>query len=211
MLKDIAHVSFDLDGTLVHTRPEYRHELVPSVVRQLGGVTDPLSVDEFWFKPNRSKTIREKFGLDPEVFWDAFGKADTSQKRDSFTHVYSDVIPFLVRLVEMGKTISIITGAPNWIAEMEIAKIEGVSFHSILALNGSGFSEKPCPDGMYDVLHRLNHLPEETLYIGNGLEDAMFASSAGCHFIYIDRGEHECIPNADFKIIRTLDDLLIET
>lgn len=177
------------------------------VVADLCGCADAQAVDDFWFKPNRGKTIRERFGIDPDVFWDAFGKYDNAERRNPFTKVYPDVIPVLQRLNTMGKTISIITGAPRWVAEMEVAKLEGISIAHVLALNGSPFSEKPCPDGMKHVLSQLGHKPEETLYIGNSTEDAMFAEAAGCGFRLVDRKEYAFDDQFAQHLISSLNEL----
>ena len=54
MLKKYKHIAFDLDGTLVHTVPEYRYKIVPEVVSQLGGTIDSVhSIDKFWFEGGR--------------------------------------------------------------------------------------------------------------------------------------------------------------
>jgi phosphoglycolate phosphatase len=208
MISRYSHISFDLDGTLVHTKSEYRLRVIPRVVKGLGGYqVDAEAIEEFWFRPNRSKVIREKFGVDPAAFWEAFGKVDTAEQRNPFTHVYPDVLPAMKRLNEMGKTISIITGAPQWIAEMEIAKLAGVTIDHILPLNGSSFSEKPCPDGMHYVLDQMGRKANETLYVGNGMEDGLFAEAAGCDFLLIDRREYAFAKDHSFTMIQNLDEL----
>ena len=43
-------VIFDLDGTLVHTMPEYRYKIVGQTVRDLGAKSSHHLIDKFWFQ-----------------------------------------------------------------------------------------------------------------------------------------------------------------
>ena len=210
MILPYAHISFDLDGTLVHTKAEYRYTIVPIILAQLGGVADSEAIDAFWFESNRGKIIRERFGVDPDRFWDAFRQYDTKERRDPFTFVYPDVIPAMKKLHVIGKTLSIVTGAPKEIADIEIAKLEDVDFSHIFSIHESGYAEKPCPDSMYHVLRTLGHTSQDTLYIGNGAEDAQFAEAAGCDFVHLDRKEHSFFHERPVKTILTLDELFRE-
>ncbi len=104
MLNKYKHISFDLDGTLIHTVPEYRHEIVPMVVKQLGGeIKDEHSIDKFWFESDRSNIIQNEFGLDPSNFWQLFRKVDSAEKRSSHTRAYDDAERTLRKLKQMSK------------------------------------------------------------------------------------------------------------
>src|SRR3989344_5912576 len=112
MLQNYRHISFDLDGTLVHTVPEYRHALVPRVVAELGGtIKESRSVDRFWFEASRNDIIRNEFDLDPSKFWDLFHLWSDAEERAQCTYVYPDVQVALRKLRKRGKGISIITGS----------------------------------------------------------------------------------------------------
>ena len=191
LLDRYKHISFDLDGTLVHTVPEYRHKIVPEVVRKLGGkLRDIKSVDKFWFEPDREETIKSHFGLDPMAFWKLFRFTDVPQVREQHTHAYSDAEPTLRRLKAMGKMVSIITGSPDWIAEMEIRKINNAPIDHYVSINYDQIAGKPDPGAMHVALETLASMPHETLYIGNSNEDANFANNAGVDFVYLERREH---------------------
>ncbi len=207
MISRYAHISFDLDGTLVHTRPEYRHEIVPLVLAELGGRAEPEAIDAFWFETHRTQTIRDRFGVPPDVFWERFNTYDTAEARSGQTFAYADAIPTIRALKAMGKTVSVITGAPSWIADMEIAKLADADIDHLVAIWGSAFAQKPSPDSMHHVLRHLGHQPHETIYIGNGIEDALFAEAAGCGFIRIDRGEHVFHDEGGHRLISSLDEL----
>lgn len=210
MIEKYRHISFDLDGTLVHTVPEYRHRVVPRVVAGLGGVIhDDHSVDRFWFEPNRNETIRREFALEPEVFWPLFRKIDTIEERSSHTHPYEDSARALHTLKTQGKTVSILTGAPHWIAEMEIEKLNGAPHDFHISLIQGKFKNKPDPESFRHALQQLRMNPSETVYIGNAGEDAAYAKNAGVDFMYLERKEHEfTLREYAVAVIHSLDELV---
>jgi len=92
MLKKYKHISFDLDGTLVFTNKEYRYEVVPKVVKKLGGlVKNAHLIDRFWFESNRDEIIKNDFNLDPKAFWLVFRDFDEPVKRALLTQSFNDV------------------------------------------------------------------------------------------------------------------------
>jgi len=192
MIKKYKHISFDLDGTLVHTIPEYRHKIVPDAVNKLGGKIKNLhAIDKFWFEAERNEIIKNEFNLKPADFWVLFRELDSPNSRDKHTIAYNDSEKCLHKLKSLGKIISIITGAPHFIAEMEIKKLNGAPIDYYLSLRDDGFGIKPDPAGMFHLLEKMCIKPREIVYIGNSNEDAYFAKNAGIDFIYLERKEHQ--------------------
>lgn len=191
-MKRYRHFSFDLDGTLVHTTAAYRHESVRQVLTMLGGTlpTDRV-IDAFWFEARRDEIIRDDFGVAPGIFWPAFHAHDTIESRGKHTSAYPEVESTLRDLRTMGRIVSVITGAPPWISKMEIGKLNRVPLNYLFSITGSRFPSKPHPASFAFVLSELNCQPDETVYIGNSSEDALFAANAGVDFIYLERREHE--------------------
>jgi len=209
-LDKYTHVSFDLDGTLVRTHSDYRYQIVPRTIKHCEGNTGVASqnIDRFWFESERDSIIKEHFGIDPKAFWDAFCEFDTVEWRSSYTHAYEDAEPALRRLSEMRKHVSIITGAPDWIARMEIEKLNGAPYDHHISLRHGEHPLKPDPASMFATLEHLSVQPHETLYVGNSNEDAVFAKNAGCNFVYVERREH-IFENTAWMIavIESLDEL----
>jgi HAD superfamily hydrolase (TIGR01549 family) len=213
LVEKYNHFSFDLDGTLVHTLPEYRHDVVPRVVSELGGtVKDKSSIDRFWFESGRDEIIKNCFSLDPAVFWKLFRRKDLPEQRALYTQAYPDAEKSLHFLREKDKLISIVTGAPHWIAKMEIEKLNSAPYDYYLSITDSEYEEKPNPKSFELVMKRLA-LQEATttVYIGNSNEDAYYAKNAGVDFIYLERKEHPFALD-DYAVcaIHSLDELLIK-
>ncbi len=192
MVSKYTHISFDLDGTLVHTMPEYRHAIVPQVVRELGGsINHPYAIDRFWFETGRNEIIQKEFNLDPDIFWERFNMLETVENRALHTWAYDDVEPCLRELKKHGKIISVLTGAPQHIARMELAKLNDIQIDIRLSLKESGYEYKPHPGSLLSTMKTLGVGAHETVYIGNSNEDAYYAQNAGVDFIYLERKEHE--------------------
>lgn len=208
MIENYPHISFDLDGTLIHTLPSYRQKVVSGVVEKLGGkLKNKHSIDRFWFEADRNTIIESEFSIEPEKFWTLFAKTDSPKKRYPHTKAYPDAEKTIRKLKGMGKIISVITGAPHWIAQMELQRLNGAPIDYYLSLDKK-LPEKPDPKGMFLVLKKLKMEPEDTIYIGNSNEDALFAKNAGVDFIYLERKEHEFfLKNESTAVIHGLDNL----
>ena len=192
MLNNYQHISFDLDGTLVHTAPEYRHKIVPKIVEELGGaIRERRFIDKFWFESGRDEIIQSAFNLDPEKFWRLYHATESPEERALYTRAYADAERALRKLKEIGKTVSIITGAPEWIAVMEIKKLNGAPYDFFLSVHLETFGSKLDPASFLYVLRKLNVRPDDTLYIGTSNEDAYYAKNAGVDFVYLERNEHQ--------------------
>jgi len=213
IISKYKHISFDLDGTLVHTASEYRYRVVFKTLNDLGsGVKSKSLIDKFWFGANRDKTIKNEFGILPQKFWKEFRKIDIPEKRSEYTEAYNDVESTLKKIKRMNKLISIITGSLPGIAKMEIKKLNDAPYDYYLSIGeekDSGFLSKPSPGSFNYVMDKLKVMPKDTLYIGNNNEDELFAKNAGVDFIRLDRKEYESnFGNYSLATIHSLKELL---
>jgi len=210
MLKKYKHISFDLDGTLVHTLPAYRYKTVSEVLRRLGGkIKEERDIDRFWLEANRDAIIEKYFSVGVEDFWKVFRQVDNEEERAAQTFAYEDAEDCLIKLKQMGKIISVITGAPEKIARLEQKKLKSAPIDHFFSLDYNVHGEKPDPRGFLSVLDKLGVKPEETVYIGNSNEDAYFSKNAGVDFIYLERQQHE-FDSKDWiiKTIHSLEELI---
>lgn len=192
MIKKYKHISFDLDGTLVHTLPEYFFNSLVKTIKKLNGVVpDDKTISRLWFESGRDELIGNELGLNPGKFWERFRQIDTPGQRCQYTKPYSDVEMCLKNIKNIGKRISIITGGIRNIAEAEVKMLNSVALDYFFPIDYSRFKEKPAPESFLFVLSELKVKPEETVYIGNSSEDARFAENAGVDFIYLERKQHE--------------------
>src|SRR3989344_1062148 len=204
---------FDLDGTLVHTTPEYRYDIVGRILKNLGvSCASQEMIDAVWFRSNRNGTIERGFGVSPVEFWEVFREYDTSESRKKSIQAYDDVI-MLKELKGRGVSIGVVTGAPRRIAHLELELVERVLDanyidYLVLARRDSGIEPKPHPHGLHVCMGLLGIEPNHTPYVGNGDEDAIAARAAGALDVIIDRGEHAFDhPQPPSRVIRSLYEL----
>lgn len=213
MIDKYRHISFDLDGTLVHTLESYRHQIVPAVVKELNGkIKEAHSINKFWFESGRDEIIRNEFSIaDPLEFWEVFRRHDIPVERYKHTSAYSDAEPAIRKLKDLGKIVSIVTGAPHAIAQMEIARLNGAPHDYYLSITDKKYKSKPDPSSLNFVMTELGVGRDETVYIGNSNEDAHLAKNAGVDFIFLERKEHEFdLRDYVLKTIHSLDQLFIK-
>ena len=184
-------VVFDLDGTLVHTTPEYRYKIVGQTLRDLGATSSNHNIDRFWFEARRDVIIQEHFGLEPKQFWETYRKHDTTELRRQFTKLYDDV-DFIKELRQNGYNTGIVTGAPIHIASLEIGMLGEGDFDSIIiAQISNGIKPKPHPHGLEACLEVLEVNTSRAIYVGNADEDVATAKNAQVYDVLLVRGEHD--------------------
>ena len=184
---------FDLDGTLVGTKPEYRYSVVRQTLHELGSEASNHDIDRFWFVADRDKVVRERFHLDPAAFWPQWRENDQIPIRKRFTHVYDDV-GYLQRLRSKGAKLAILTGAPIHIADFEISLLGKENFDTIvIAHKSTRIKPKPNPHGIEECLALLGVEKEGAVFVGNADEDIQTARNAQVRDVLLDRGENDFI------------------
>ena len=204
-------VVFDLDGTLVHTKAEYRYLLVPKVLKHLGKNPriDLRLIDKFWFDGNRNTTIQNDFGCDPMIFWRTIHKVDDMKERDKYTYVYNDVHEAIYMLAKIGKVLAITTGAAKKLANFEADLLPRELFTTITPIRSSHYKDKPHPGSLLGCLKLCKANLNEAVYIGNSSEDCEYSANAGVDFIYLDRSEHD-FKGGSVSTIHTLLELFLK-
>lgn len=209
-MQQLKAVMFDLDGTLVSTRPEYRYQIVSNTLRELGRKAVQAHIDTFWFEGNRDEIIRTLFQVDPLLFWKAYASFDLCDIRCEHTIVFEDTF-VLQQLRQKGLRLGIVTNAPHRIAHSELRLIGAHLFDAVIVADPvCGIRPKPAPDGIITCLNNLHTTAQDALFIGNSHEDIEAARAAGVRDIYIDRDEYKLQigPTIPSTSIRNLEDLL---
>ncbi len=184
-------VLFDLDGTLVYTDKEYRHDVTIKTIKEMNGKIPAENIlDKFWFETGREKVIEKFFCLEPKAFWEAFRKHDLTEKRKKSTRPFDDT-GFIAELREKKFKTAIVTGSPKHIAEMEIGLVGKENFDAvILANHWENRLPKPHPESIEHCLKILKVKKSEAVFVGNADEDIIAAQNAEILDVFIERKEH---------------------
>ncbi len=201
-------IVFDLDGTLVHTEPDYRYLVVGETLKELGAQASKRDIDRFWFEGDRDRIIQERFGFEVADFWEVFRKHDLPSKRAKFTKPYEDTTIMLPRLKGRGYKLGIVTGAPKEIAMMEVGLLESGLIDTVVMANPlMGVKLKPDPEGLHKCLRMLGVQNTGTPYVGNGSEDVGAAKAAGMVDVLLKRGDNNTTGLEPSRVITSLHDL----
>jgi pyrophosphatase PpaX len=185
-------VIFDLDGTLVHTAPEYRYKVIGETLKELGVFNFlPEHADMLWFETKRNEIIRRYFYRDPEMFWKIYSEKENAESRRQHIRLYDD-IDFVTYVKSRGCKIGLVTGSPEHITDLEVGAIGREKFDSVVvARYSTGIKAKPHPEGLEKCLDFLCVERHEAIFVGNAEEDILAAKSAGIMDVYLQRGEYE--------------------
>ncbi|MBI2578307.1 MAG: HAD family hydrolase [Candidatus Aenigmarchaeota archaeon] len=209
----IKAVIFDLDGTLVHTKPEYLEQLIRRCCADLGIKPTKESIEKIWFgNLSEKEKIMTDGGINPEHFWRKFVEYDTIEERTKHLEPYGDCW-VLRKLAEKGIKLGIVTNAVFHMAEHEvdILRSHGIEFDAIVVAFNRDLSvkvkPKPHPEGINECLRMLGAKSNEAVFVGNGPDDTEAAKAAGVLDVNIERGEHLIDVGATVSI-KSLEEIL---
>jgi len=199
---------FDLDGTLVHTPTGYINSVINHTLRDLGiqEVNEKTAL-EFWFAQDMDD-FASMWTKDLDTFWHFYRSHDTPEKRSTIVKLYPDV-RVLKKLQRAGIILGILTSAPKPVATYELKLLSCFDFTSLVfAQPIYGVKRKPDAQGVKQFLELAGVSKEETVYIGNGIEDILAGKNAGVFDVFLERDEYPyALPLNSRKHIKKLDEL----
>ncbi|MBI5347475.1 MAG: HAD hydrolase-like protein [Candidatus Aenigmarchaeota archaeon] len=210
-------IIFDLDETLVHTKPEFKVQVIKNTLDYLGIVSrySMEDIERFWFGPDRNGTIERCFRTKPGNFWSAYARISEATLTTDYIEPYDD-IRFLGTMKKDGYKMGVLTENSQKNAELEtevISKRIGCNpFDLVLSPYSNGFKPKPHPECLQECLRRLGADHDTAMFVGNGPEDVDVARNAGVMDCFIERGGHMFIidppPSISIKSLYELEQYL---
>ena len=190
-------VLFDLDGTLIHTAPEFIH--IGLQLREEAGLP-PISDDEIWRSVSDGALGMVQAALEISSTDPAFEKW-----RQRFLTLYeaglgqlSDPYPgltaLIARLHQMAVRWGVVTNKLERFARPLMAQMPFSPPPHALITPDHVTLPKPDPESVLRACRQLDCAPSETLFIGDHLRDIEAGRAAGCRTIaaaygYLAKGE----------------------
>lgn len=220
-------VLFDLGNTLVKTWiPEVTYQKVLAslgIDRSVEEIKEALSKTEEEFKESNYRSMYgkvnyieywEKWDLlvlkNLKIFDECFVKEILKRWFDYADCVtYPDTKEALARLKQMGLKLGLISTAyeEDITAIFERANLEKGFFDIIVGANTIK-KEKPHPDVFKYALKKLKVKPEETLFVGDHIDnDYKGATAVGIYALLIQRENSSLDNTSDFKRIISLEEI----
>lgn len=192
-IEAVKAVIFDLDGTLVHTKPGYRYFIVGKALSEFGREVPNSQIDDFWFlsDKDRERIIREIWNLNPDKqFWPVYRGLDQIELRRQYTEPYDDVCILQVLRGRNIKT-GIVSSAPAHIINLELEMLKHDFGSVVRAQPANQVMQKPHPEGLLKCICELRTEPSKTIYVGNSRGDMEMARNARVYGVLVERGEYD--------------------
>ena len=224
----IKAVLFDLGNTLVKTWiPEVTYQNVLAslgINRSVEEIKEALSETEEEFKKSGYRSMYGKSNYteywekwDSQVLRNLKVSRDESFAKEILTRwfdyadcaIYPDTKKTLARLKQMGLKLGLISTAyeEDITAILEKAHLEKSFFDIIIGAN-TVEKEKPHPDVFKHALKELNVKPEETLFVGDNIDnDYKGARAVGIRALLIEREGKSPESASDLEKIRNLEEI----
>jgi phosphoglycolate phosphatase len=190
----IAGAILDLDGTMVHTAPDF-HEAVNAMRAEFG--LPPLTVEtiigfvgkgaEFLVR-NCSDAEREgrplpDFNLAMDRFFQHYAAVNGQHAL-----VYPGVAEGLSAMRRQALRLACVTNKPSAFAR-DLLRLTKLDSHFDFIFGGDAFSrKKPDPLPLQEACASLGLKPQQVLVIGDSCNDAAAARAAGCPVLLVPYG-----------------------
>ena len=202
---------FDLDGTLVRLPIDYNslRQSLKEYFKKYG-----LNLE---FRPLLKKIdyaisfVKKNFPEDQEKV-----KKDVKEILDKFelegvkkAEIIENVRETLNSLKEMNFKLAILTSNGKKCAEKSLEKFKIKNYFNLI-LSREDCKPKPEPSGILKIMNKLNFKKENTIMVGDGLNDILAAKNAGVKFIGVLTGVGDLKTFKDNKVnyIKNLGDLI---
>ena len=214
--KDIRGVIIDLDGTMVHTAPDF-HVAINRMRAEFN--LAPLSIEiitEFVGKGSEH-LMRRVLGVDfsaAEVETQFELALATYQRHyleinGQYSSIYPGVIEGLEAMREQGLKLACVTNKPISFA-LPLLEKKGLATYFELIYGGDSLPrKKPDPLPMLTVSHDFALEPYQLLAIGDSSNDAQAARAAGCCVVSVPYGYNHGQPVQSIDSDGIVDSLLI--
>ena len=175
-------VLFDVDGTLIDTWDLYIESFLRSLETHVGR---RLTLAELaaMHPTSEFRVLRQVLASDDELpdAHEGFLAHMRSLHPELFAGVYDGVPEMLAVLREKGFILGLVTGKSSG-AWAVTAPVAGLGEFAVAIMDDDVEHPKPAPDGLLAALARVPAAPEETIYVGDSINDARAARTAGVRF-----------------------------
>lgn len=190
-------IAFDLDGTLLDSVPDLTKAL-QLTLEQLELPIQQQQKVRSWIGNGARKLVQRALSgdLKGEVPDEIFAKAypiflqHYANNLNSDSRLYEDVENTLLALKNAGIKLACITNKPAEFTLPLLNQLELSKFFSKVVCGDTFEQRKPHPMPLQQVAKYFNVLPEQSIMVGDSVNDIAAAQAAGFYSICVDYGYH---------------------
>lgn len=179
---------FDLDGTLVNTLQDIANALNYSLTR-LGKTELPVEKIKQYVGEGFRKFLERAISTptDSEVEQGlAFFRGYYAEHICDFADTYPGIPEILQHFASRKK--AVLTNKPEDFAVPILQRLQIKDHFDVIVGSKTGFKHKPEPDGVLQIIERLNVSPRKTVIIGDSESDIAAGKAAGIYTCAVHYG-----------------------
>lgn len=203
-LSGIRGVMVDLDGTMLHTAPDFQFA-INHMRAELN--LPPLTIDAVaaFVGKGTEHLVRSALadGLTPDRVEQHFAQALASYMRHyepingDYATLYPSVVEGLTAFQAQGMRMACVTNKPIAFA-LTLLKKKSLDSYFEIVYGGDSFQrKKPDPYPLLQVCQDFNLLPQQVVAIGDSSNDVQAARAAGCRVLIVPYGYNHGQPVQD--------------
>lgn len=196
---DVRAVLFDLDGTLLDTVPDL-HAAVSAMLEDLGRPALPEEAIRCYVGRGIANLVKRSLAGSLDVAEDdAPAPADAlasfrkhyARENGRRTQLFPGVVEGLHAIRAMGLPMAVITNKAEAFTGPLLEMTGLAKFFSVVVSGDNLPKHKPDPMSLVWTCGRLNVSPDDTLFIGDSVNDFLAARAAGCRVFLLPYGYNE--------------------
>lgn len=185
-------ILFDMDGTLVSLKPGGRLAILRRALEHfnISGV-EQADADRFWFTSERYSML-EGWAVPADTFWQILDSEELLYLQLQHTDAFRDT-GVIRQLARQQLRLGIVSNSAHISLKGKIKllgrHLNPNCFQQVVSCSEDAPRPKPCPSGILLACERLGVDPQETLLVGDSMDDVRAGTAAGVDVAIIDRGE----------------------
>lgn len=201
-MSKVKHISFDLDGTLINSKPIMQVAWKETMI-ELGLAVGFDEYKKYIGIPFIK--IMEQLGFEKIVGEISSLYFQKTKKLEDQIELTCGAIEILAWCNSNNISTSIITSKPRKNA-VSIVSINNLNV-DLLICGDDNIYGKPSPENGMKVLKKFNIRPEEMIYVGDMIYDLQFAQNLGSRFIHFSIENDYLLPKNLVNQVETISDL----
>lgn len=203
------NIIFDFDGVIINSHDVQFKALTESFKIICGEGVPPYN-DFFKLSGDSLKNIFTQLGLSLEMI-PIYQKI--SSENIGSIKIYEGMIELLQKLNEIGCNCALCTGKDRS-RTIEILRYFNMEYlFKIVICSDDVINPKPHPESLILIMEKLGALPENTVMVGDGINDILSAQNAGVKPIAVTWGDISSgvtFENEPTSIVNTISELMIQ-
>jgi HAD superfamily hydrolase (TIGR01509 family) len=194
LIEGIEAMLFDFEGTLVDFQWKLSEavEEVLETLREIGFAKDRIRSRKYSTLLSEAMQMAAEFGLQPDQVRERIGDVYDRYDEDALTRwaLRPGAKDFLHAIKRKGIHAALVSNVGGKTLSKALKKLGLEGFFEIALSRNDVLNLKPSPDGINLALERMGVSKDNSIFLGDSLDDVNAARNAGLRVVIISEGEN---------------------